>query len=204
LTVLGMNVAQLVRKEAHKFPQLAAELEKIQQGVRQLHNEIRTASYLLHPPLLDESGLSSALGWYVDGLVERSGLEISFHASEDLGRLPNDMELVVFRVVQECLTNIHRHSGSKTASIRLVREAGQVTIEIRDQGKGMSAEKLTEIQLRGSGLGIRGMRERLRQFDGIIKIDSGPQGTTVTANIPLPQPDAHTESAQVQPAQLAV
>src|SRR5262249_4795916 len=128
LVVLGMNLGQLIEKVAGQSPELAADAEKIQQSVEQLHREIRTTSYLLHPPLLDESGLYSALSWYIEGLVERSGIDIAFDMVEDFGRLPRDIELVVFRLVQECLTNIHRHSGSKTASIQVIRTPDAVSI----------------------------------------------------------------------------
>jgi PAS domain S-box-containing protein len=201
LTVLGMNLAQLVQKAARNSPQLANDAEIIQQSVQQLHREIRTASYLLHPPLLDEAGLASALAWYTDGLVGRSQLEIRLDIAEDFGRLPRDMELLVFRLVQECLTNIHRHSGSKTASIRLAREPDKVAIEISDTGKGMSPEKLAEIQTRGSGVGIRGMRERVRQFNGKLEIYSGNSGTRIFVTIPNPadnQPKGQPETHPVQ------
>jgi signal transduction histidine kinase len=132
--------------------------------VQQLTQEIRTTSYLLHPPLLDESGLSSALRWYVQGLSERSGLDIDLRIPEDFGRLHPDVELVVFRLVQECLTNIHRHSGSKTALIRVDRKAENIYVEVEDEGKGISAEQLAEIQSQGTGVGIRGMRERVHQL----------------------------------------
>jgi PAS domain S-box-containing protein len=185
LTVLGINLAQLVQNTARRAPELAGEAERIQETVQQLHREIRTTSYLLHPPLLDENGLQSAVSWYVQGLPERSGLEVRLDIPEDFGRLPSDMELVVFRLVQECLTNIHRHSESKTASIRMVRESNWVTLDIRDQGKGMSSTRLAEVQAGSSGLGIRGMRERLRQFDGSLNIESGDSGTRIFAMIPV-------------------
>lgn len=185
LTVLGINIAQLAQKAGRKAPEVAADAEMIQETVQQLHREIRTTSYLLHPPLLDENGLSSALRWYVSGLTERSGLNVELSISDDFGRLPSDMELLVFRLVQECLTNIHRHSGSKTASIRVARDAHEIMVEIEDQGKGMSAERLAEIQSHGSGVGIRGMRERLRQFRGQMKIESGNSGTGVFVTIPV-------------------
>ena len=136
LTVLGISLAQLAQKTARSVPWLATEAEQIQQTVQQLHREIRTTSYLLHPPLLDEVGLYSAISWYVQGLLERSGLEVQLDISKEFGRLPRDMELVIFRLVQECLTNIHRHSGSKTASIRIARESNQISLNIGDQGKG--------------------------------------------------------------------
>jgi two-component system, NarL family, sensor kinase len=161
--------------------------------VQQLHKEIRTASYLLHPPLLDEAGLSSALAWYAQGLGERSGLAITLDIPEEFGRLPHDMELAVFRLVQECLTNIHRHSGSKTASIGINREADLLTVDIQDQGQGMSPARLAEVQSQGSGVGIRGMRERLRQFQGDLKIESGSSGTRILATIPIPKTDTGME-----------
>ena len=186
LTILGMNLAQLVQKAGRKAPELAADAERTQELVQQLHREIRTASYLLHPPLLDESGLPSALSWYIQGLSERSGLDIKLTIADSFGRLPRDMELVVFRLVQECLSNIHRHSGSKTATIRITREAEIVTVEIADQGKGMSTSKLATIQTQASGVGIRGMLERIRQFDGTMKIESDSSGTRILVILPIP------------------
>ncbi len=189
LTLLGINLSQLAQKVGRNSPELAADAEMIQETVQQLHREIRTTSYLLHPPLLDESGLCSALNWYVSGLVERSGLDVQLTISEDFGRLASDMELVVFRLVQECLTNIHRHSGSRTASILISRDAKQITVDIRDQGKGMPSERLAEVQSRGAGVGIRGIRERLRQFQAKMDIDSDSSGTCICVTIPIP-PDA--------------
>jgi PAS domain S-box-containing protein len=187
LTVLGMSLAQLVHKTEGIAPELAKEGKAIEEVVRQLHREIRTTSYLLHPPLLDEAGLPSALNWYVQGVAERSGLAIDLQISDNLGRLPADMELAFFRVVQECLTNIHRHAESKTARIRLARENGSVCIEVQDDGKGMSPQRLAEIQARGSGVGIGGIRERLRQFSGTLRIESDQNGTRVFASVPVPK-----------------
>ena len=203
LTVLGMELATLVQKTGRNSPELATRAEKIQETVRQLHRELRTTSYLLHPPLLDESGLSSALSWYVQGVIERSGLEIKLDISSELGRLPNDMELVIFRLVQECLTNILRHSGSKTATIRVARETEAVTVEIQDQGKGVSASKLAEIQGKGSGVGIRGMRERLRKFGGTLDIESVDPGTRIFVKIPVPNAASEPREG-IEPLQAAV
>jgi signal transduction histidine kinase len=105
---------------------------------------------------------------------------------ENVGRLPADMELAIFRLVQECLTNVHRHSGSKTAEIRIAREGEAVVVEVKDQGEGISPRRLAEIQSFGSGVGIRGMRERLRQFRGELKIQSNGSGTCVSVSIPVP------------------
>ena len=156
LAVLGMNLAQLVRRVEVTAPELAKEGKEIEAMVQQLHREIRTTSYLLHPPLLDETGLASALGWYVEGLAERSHVAITLDIADDVGRLPSDMELAIFRLVQECLTNIHRHSGSKTALIRIGRDGESVRTEVQDHGKGISPVRLLEIQSHGSGVGIRG------------------------------------------------
>jgi PAS domain S-box-containing protein len=204
LTVLGMNLAQFVQKTGRAAPEVAGEAETIQEMVQQLHRDIRTTSYLLHPPLLDESGLYSALSWYTQGLVERSGLQIRLDMAEDFGRLSGDMELVVFRLIQECLTNIHRHARSKTASIRIARNAGQVTVEVRDQGSGMSPERLAQIQSGASGVGIRGIRERLRQFKGEMEIHSDISGTRILVTIPVPKNAVSEDESSPESLQAAI
>ena len=198
LTVLGLSLAQLVQKAEDVAPELAREGKEIEEVVQQLHREIRTTSYLLHPPLLDEAGLNSALSWYVQGVAERSGMAIDLNIPDSFGRLPADIELAIFRVVQECLTNIHRHAQSKTAFIRIARENGSVCIEVRDEGKGISPDRLAEIQARSSGVGIAGMRERLRQFCGTIKIESDQFGTRVLATIPIAKFTPQFRSVQLQ------
>jgi PAS domain S-box-containing protein len=203
LTVLGINLAQILQDGWRGSPELATKLEAVQETVQQLHREIRTTSYLLHPPLLDESGLFSAIGFYMDGLSERSGLKIDLDIPEDFGRLPRDMELVIFRLVQECLTNIHRHSDSKTAFIQIRRSSDQVRLDIRDRGRGMSPERLAEVQSGRSGFGIRGMRERLRQFQGTLQITSGSKGTHIAVAIPLPK-SAAPGWIEPEPQQTAV
>ena len=204
LTVLGMNLAQLVQKTGRKAPGLALDAEMIQETVQQLHREIRTASYLLHPPLLDENGLASALSWYIEGLIQRSGLDIKLSIADDFGRLPADMELMVFRIVQEALTNIHRHSGSNNAVIRVTQEADSILVDVQDTGKGISPEKLADIQSHGSGVGIRGMQERLRQFRGNIKIESGSSGTRVLVTIPIPASTQAEQEETIDPVQAVV
>jgi two-component system, NarL family, sensor kinase len=178
--------------------------KQIQETVQQLHREIRTTSYLLYPPLLDENGLYRAISWFLQGLLERSGMEVQLDISKEFGRLPAAMELVIFRLVQECLTNIHRHSGSETASIRIARESNQVALDIRDQGKGMSPAGLAEIQSGRSGVGIGGMRERLRQFDGTMNIESDSSGTRVFATIPLPKSASAEDRSKAEPLQARV
>jgi two-component system NarL family sensor kinase len=185
LAALGMQLGK-INADAKKDPtQLAKDVQGAEELVQHLSDEIRTTSYLLHPPLLDETGISSALGWYVQGLAERSSLAIDLKLPDNLGRLPSEMELLIFRLVQECLTNIHRHSGSKTAVIRIEREENTVRVEVEDRGRGMSPERLAEIQSQGTGVGIRGMRERVRHFRGDLVIESNGSGTKVYAILPL-------------------
>lgn len=143
-------------------------------------------SYLLHPPLLDEAGVKAALGWYIEGLQKRSGLSIELSVSEDFGRLPSDMELLIFRVIQECLTNIHKHSASETAIIRLTRSSTNILLVVEDHGKGMSSEKLAQVRSHGAGVGLRGMSERLHHVQGELRLDSDRNGTRVSVVIPLP------------------
>ncbi len=201
LTVLGMNFVQLIEKARMLDPKLAELAQASEQMVQQLHQEIRTTSYLLHPPLLDENGLASALAWYTQGLSGRGSASIHLEIGEDFGRIPTEMELVVFRLVQECLTNIHRHANAKNATIRLWRQVDRVSVEIEDDGRGMSAQKLAEVQSVGSGVGIRGMRERVRQLQGEMEIGSDPSGTKVRANIPIP--DSATEAKADSPQETA-
>jgi two-component system sensor histidine kinase UhpB len=185
LAALSMQLGKISANVGKNPAQLAKDVQGAEELVQHLSDEIRTTSYLLHPPLLDESGISSALSWYVQGLAERSKLAIDLKVPENLGRLPSEMELLLFRLVQECLTNIHRHSGSKTAVIRIEREGNNVHVVVEDHGKGMSAERLAEIQSQGTGVGIRGMRERVRHFRGNLVIESNGSGTKVSAILPL-------------------
>ena len=184
LTVLAMELSTLVRNAQEKAPEIAESAEQARELVHQLTSEIRTTSYLLHPPLLDEEGLQAAISLYVRGLAERSGLDITFDISEGFGRLPRDTELAVFRLVQECLTNIHRHSGSKVAAIRMKRAGRCVFLEVEDSGSGISPEKLLEIQSQGGGVGIRGMRERVLRSRGEMKIESEGRGTKLSITLP--------------------
>jgi len=137
----------------------------------------------------------------VQGVGERSGIAIELNISEDFGRLPPEMELAIFRVVQECLTNIHRHAESKTARIRISREKAGIRIEVSDEGKGISPQRLAEIQTQGAGVVIGGIRERLRRFRGEMKIESSGAGTVVSAFIPISN-EAHL--ADLEPLQAAI
>jgi PAS domain S-box-containing protein len=197
LAVLGIEVDQLLQK-ASSSPELVADIERIRQTVRLLHSEIRTTSYLLHPPLLDESGLQAALSWYAGGLTERTGLPIDVEVSNNLGRPPRDLELAIFRFIQEALTNIHRHASATKAWIVLSRSQSSVTAEVRDDGSGMSAERLRQVRSGGSGVGIRGMRERIRQFQGAMEIHSDSNGTKVSVQIPIPAEHDTTHPPNLQ------
>ncbi len=191
LTALGLQFAR-IREDAAKDPALVKEVQNAEELVQHLARELRTTSYLLHPPLLDETGISSALSWYVQGLADRSSLAIDLSVSENLGRLPSEMEIVIFRLVQESLTNIHRHSKSKIAQVRVEREENTIHVTVVDRGTGMSPERLAEIQSHGTGVGIRGMRERVRHFHGDLVIESNGSGTKVHATLPLEtQPSTH-------------
>jgi two-component system NarL family sensor kinase len=150
-----------------------------------LTEEIRTLSYLLHPPLLDETGLSSALQWYVDGFAERSKIAVRLHVAEDFGRLPTEVETTLFRIVQESLTNVHRHSGSTTAEIRLRRLQNEVRLEVLDTGVGMPVKKRLNGDDAKAGVGILGMSERVRQLGGSFVISAGAPGTRITASLPV-------------------
>ena len=187
LSALSMSLAQAARHAPQEPAGFAEYVQESEQLVQQLSQEIRTMSYLLHPPLLDETGLAGALRWYIQGLTQRSGLEISLTVPADFERLSREMELVMFRLVQECLTNIHRHSGSKSAVIRIARDSESVLLEVQDEGKGISEEKLVDIQSQGSGVGIRGMRERVRHFGGQMDIESNHGGTKISFKFPAPK-----------------
>ena len=150
---------------------------------KQCSDDLRTLSYLLHPPLIDEEGLASALRWYAQGFAKRSGIRIELDLSPQLGRLPQDVETALFRTVQEGLTNVHLHAGSPTAWIKVTHTPSEVTLEIRDEGRGIPTEVLKALPtgVANLGVGIAGMRERLRQLGGRVEIDSGNWGTKVRA-----------------------
>ena len=150
--------------------------------------EVRTISYLLYPPMLEEVGLVSAIPWYLEGFAKRSNIQTTFEVDPEFGRLDRDVELSLFRVLQEGLTNVHRHSGSSTAHVRLALAPDQAFLEIQDRGKGIPPEyleKAGEDWLGSTGVGLRGMNERLRQLGGLIQISSDENGTTVRASVPV-------------------
>jgi signal transduction histidine kinase len=149
--------------------------------------ETRTISHLLHPPLLDEAGFSSAAKWYLEGFAQRSGIQVKIDLPENLGRLPKAIELGLFRVLQESLTNIHRHSGSSSAEVSLKSFPEKVVLEVRDFGKGMPPQLLDSFKTKGIslGVGLAGMRERVRELGGQLNVQAKSPGTLLTIVLPL-------------------
>ena len=195
LAAISMN-SVVVQAESHKLgPKAAKCVAENAAMVEEINQQIRTISYLLHPPLLDETGLPSALRWYAEGFSERSKVEVKLNIPPDLQRLPQEMELSIFRMVQECLTNIHRHAASATAAIRITQNDSHLTLEIEDAGKGIPLEKQLALQSSAqTGVGFRGMRERLRRLGGTLEIQSNGRGTRVTAILPVVHVTATTAS----------
>jgi PAS domain S-box-containing protein len=186
LAAVSMNMAHVHHEAAALGPDARKALEDNAELLEQLSGEIRTISHLLHPPLLDEVGLQSALQWYIDGFSERSKIKVDLELPDDFGRLPRNLEITLFRVVQECLTNIHRHSGSSTATIRVARSQNEVRLEVRDAGKGLPAAAQTSLSSgKLSGVGLRGMHERLRQMGGQLDVQSDGKGTLILATLPI-------------------
>lgn len=185
LAAIGMNLA-VVQAQSNKLDARGSRaVSENAQLVDQVSREIRTISHLLHPPLLEIAGLASALRWYVDGFSERSQIKVDLSIPSDFTRLPDDTELAVFRIVQECLTNIHRHSGSTTAAISIQQEGGYLKIQVKDDGRGIPASKQQELLASSRGVGVGGMQERLRQMGGTLAIQSGDLGTVVTATLKI-------------------
>ena len=186
LVAVQLNLIPLQEQARNLSPEFFEGIRQSVELVEQLSKELRTVSYLLHPPLLDEVGLPAALRWYVEGYSERSKIDVQLEVPSELGRLPSDMEMTVFRIVQEGLTNIHRHSGGKQASIRLMRSAEEVCLEIRDNGQGMpGANGRSSARPVRAGVGIQGMRERVKQLGGRFEIQSSEKGTAVNVGLPL-------------------
>lgn len=187
LAALKMSIAVLEERLRQK--QCTSDvLSDIAALADQAIQEIRTTSYLLHPPLLDEAGFNSAAQWYVDGFGKRSGIKVSLDLAGKRERLPITIETALFRVLQESLTNVHRHSGALEVSIRFQYQAETVLLEIRDRGCGMTRERLTRLREANSetGVGLAGMRERLTELNGRLEIESDCHGTSLRAIVPLP------------------
>ena len=198
LAAISMNSA-FVEVESHKLTLEAAKrVSENAALVAEASRQIRTISHLLHPPLLDEAGLASALHWYVEGFSERSKIDARLEIPQVFVGLTKEMELSIFRVVQECLTNIHRHAGSSTAGIRIIQDEACLRVDIEDAGKGIPPEKETALGSSAhAGVGLRGMRERLRRLGGTLQIQSNGTGTRVLAILPVPRASAAPAAQEV-------
>ena len=186
LTALKMAVAELERGLQNNSC-MSSVLIEIDALAEQALQEIRTTSYLLHPPLLDEVGFSAAAEWYVEGFAKRSGINAKLDLGRDSERLPIAIEIALFRVLQESLTNVHRYSGSPVVNVRFQREAETAILEIADCGCGIPVELLQRLA-QGSaenGVGLAGMRERLRALNGKLEIKSDGSGTSLRAMVPV-------------------
>jgi PAS domain S-box-containing protein len=195
LVGLKMRLDSLKSSAERNQRQDAGQLEECTQLMEEAIKEVRTISYLLYPPMLEELGLKSAIPWYLEGFTKRSGIQTTFEVSPDFDRIPGDMELALFRVLQESLTNVHRHSGSPTATVRLLAKNGSVILQIIDVGKRSQPkdwEDRAQGWMRALGVGLRGMNERVRQLGGSLELSATQEGATVTATVPLPDESNQT------------
>jgi signal transduction histidine kinase len=186
LAAISMNSVALAAESDKLSSDAAKRISENAAMVEEATRQIRTISHLLHPPLLDEAGLASALQWYVEGFSARSKVDVKLDCPESFEGLSKEMELSVFRVVQECLTNIHRHAGSPTAGIRITQDEACLRLDIEDAGKGIPLAKQSGFgRSANAGVGVRGMRERMRLLGGTLHIHSSDHGTRVTAILPV-------------------
>jgi len=201
IAVLSMSLDRLARLTEQRKPEAKDSIKESRDIVSQIGEEIRTLSYILHPPLLDECGLASAVHWYAEGFQKRSSIKLEVEVDADLPRLPADAETTLFRVVQESLTNVHRYSGSSSAKIRISKASGEVLLEVIDYGHGIKSGTARG-KLDGPaplGVGIPGMRERLHQLGGDLSVDFGTTGTRVMATLPI-RKSAESESDESESA----
>ena len=198
LAILKMNLDSLQLSSASNNNGAGKNIESCIRLADDSLKEVRTISYLLYPPMLEEMGLKTAIPWYLDGFSKRSSIQTTFEVDPNFGRLTLEAELALFRVLQESLTNVHRHSGSSTAGVTLSMAGDKAVLEIRDRGKGIPEklfEQAGEDWMGSIGVGLRGMNERLRQLGGKLEITSNVLGTRVTAILPAIQHSALADSA---------
>jgi signal transduction histidine kinase len=188
LAAIKMAVASLEFSDPRNVL-LLRQLDSVNALVDDALREIRTTSYLLHPPLLDEVGIASAARWFVEGFAQRSGIQVTCEIAQGIERPARDCELVLFRILQESLTNVHRHAGASIASVRLWLDTDHLNLEVADNGSGISKERLTHLSRTGgsAGVGIAGMRARVRELGGYLEIASDNTGTIVMAKVPAEQ-----------------
>jgi signal transduction histidine kinase len=196
LAAMKMSTA-LIRQNQVTHPDLTVLLDDLDALTDEALQEVRTTSYLLHPPLLDESGICSAARWFAEGFARRSGIEVHCDIQEKMERPSRECELVLFRILQEGLTNVHRHSAASAATVRLARDAGQFHLEVGDNGKGIPQERLRQISssVNTTGVGIAGMRERVRELGGSIDIQSDETGTIIYALLPVEESSNASEAS---------
>jgi signal transduction histidine kinase len=186
LALLKMNLVRVGASPVAQDSACGEMLGEAMQWTDRTIAEIRTVSHLLHPPMLDEVGFGSAGRWYIEEFGKRSGIQVNLDLPQDADRLSPETELVLFRVLQEGLTNVHRHSGAKKVDIRMVRNQDEVRLTLRDYGHGMSPEALKRFDTGiGIGVGLAGMRERVAELGGTMTIDSDPRGTSVQVSLPV-------------------
>jgi signal transduction histidine kinase len=185
LVAIKMTNAAITDQIQGAYPQAAGDLRRNDDLVDEILRSIRTISHLLHPPLLDESGLPSALRLYVEEFSARSGIKVNCDCETSQERLPLEMETALFRIAQECLGNVHRHSSSPTAGVRFYLRGEKAHLEVSDKGRGISVERQREISIGGGGVGLRGMRERIAQLGGELQITSSSTGTTIEVAVPI-------------------
>ena len=183
LTAAKINLDVLARSSGDGV----VYLREAQQLIDRAISDTRTLSHLLHPPLLDETGFASAARWYVEGFGKRCGIAVTLEISDALERLSSETETALFRILQEALTNVHRHSGSRSVEVRLTRNASSAVFSVQDHGRGIPQETLARFQKDGTnvGVGLAGMRERVKELGGAFVIESGPKGTLLRAAVPL-------------------
>ena len=187
LTALKIS-ASLLQEHCKQCPSALKSVSEVVALADQAITEIRTMSYLLHPPLLDEVGFRCAAEWYVEGFAKRSGIDVAFDFATEHQRLPIAIETALFRILQESLTNVHRHSKAKRARVRYLSQPEYTILEIRDFGCGIAAERLAGLrEVSGeTGVGLAGMHERLKELNGRLELESDEHGTGVRAIVPLP------------------
>jgi signal transduction histidine kinase len=185
LSAVTLTLGQLARRLSRSDDRNRELVQESLDLVGNCIREVRTMSYLLHPPVLDDFGLVSALRWYVEGFSQRSGINVRLDLAEEFPRFNRELETAVFRIVQEGLTNVHRHSGGQKASVELNIQERQINTTITDDGHGMPQEVLCEVGKGQGGVGLMGMYERVKKLGGTIQIVSGKLGTTIKAQLPF-------------------